>query len=540
MGQGSSRVKITRSRHKGVQNNRISSKTRYQKPDIILVGPSEKELKIIDTNNKILIVDDDPNLRKTLEDIFRAKGYMSISVGSGKKALKIIKKEKPAVALIDLKLKDISGLEVIKRVRKQSSATECIVLTGHASKESAIEAVNLGAYSYAQKPCDMDQLLLTIRQAFKKHNAEEALQRKHQLQSILNIMLSISLKPIGLVEMLDRILEQITSIPWFTLPRGAVLLVEDKPDELVLKSYRNFNGKPVSKCTRVPFGRCLCGRAASAKEIEFADCVDGRHENRYKGISTHGHYCVPIISSGKILGVLSLYLETGHRRNKEEEDFLLGITDGLAGIVERKRAEVGLKQSVEKLQRILGETVSALASALAMRDPYTAGHQQRVAQLAQAIGREMDLPPKQVEGVLIAGTLHDIGKIYIPAEILSKPAKLTEVEFNFMKTHPQIGYEIIKEIEFDWPVAQAVLQHHERLDGKGYPAGLSGKKMILEAKILAVADVIEAMSSHRPYRPAKGLEKALGEISKNKGVLYDADVANAALRLFNKKGFKFE
>ncbi len=324
------------------------------------------------------------------------------------------------------------------------------------------------------------------------------------------------------------------------MPRGAVLLVENKPDELVLKSYRNFNGKPVSKCSRVPFGKCLCGRAARSKKIEFANCVDERHENRYKGISPHGHYCIPILSSDKLLGVLSIGLEEGHRSNKEEEDFLFSITNVLAGVIERKRAEDELKGSVEKLQRILGETVSALASALAMRDPYTAGHQQRVAQLARAIGQEMDLLPKQVEGIRIAGTLHDIGKIYIPAEILSKPAKLTEVEFNFMKTHPQIGYEIIKEIEFDWPVAQAVLQHHERLDGKGYPEGLSGKEMIMEAKILAVADVIEAMSSHRPYRPAKGLDKALGEISKNKGVLYDIEVAGAALRLFKKKGFKFE
>jgi PAS domain S-box-containing protein/putative nucleotidyltransferase with HDIG domain len=209
-------------------------------------------------------------------------------------------------------------------------------------------------------------------------------------------------------------------------------------------------------------------------------------------------------------------------------------------ITERKRAEEELKQSWAKLRRVLQQTVAALASLAEKRDPYTAGHQQRVARLACALAEEMGLPEGQIEGIHVAGTIHDVGKTYVPAEILNKPGELTDTERALIRAHSQVGYEIVKGVEFPWPVAQVVLQHHERLDGSGYPAGLSGDKIILEARILAVADVVEAMSSHRPFRPALGVDKALEEISCHKGVLYDPEVADACLRLFTEKGFEFE
>jgi putative nucleotidyltransferase with HDIG domain len=174
------------------------------------------------------------------------------------------------------------------------------------------------------------------------------------------------------------------------------------------------------------------------------------------------------------------------------------------------------------------------------RDPYTAGHQQRVTQLVSALAQEMGLSEKEVEGVKMASLIHDIGKISIPAEILSKPGKLTEIEFSLVKTHAQAGYEILKDIEFPWPIAQIVLQHHERLDGSGYPLGLKDKKILLEAKIIGVADVVEAMASHRPYRPGLGIEKALEEISQKKGILYSPEVVDICIKLFTEKGFKLE
>lgn len=193
----------------------------------------------------------------------------------------------------------------------------------------------------------------------------------------------------------------------------------------------------------------------------------------------------------------------------------------------------------EKTRKALDGAIDAIVKICEKRDPYTAGHEKRVAQLACAIAREMGLSEDQVEGIRVTICLHDIGKMEVPAEILSKPAKLSEIEFSLIKAHAQTGYEILKGVEFPWPVARIVLQHQERLDGSGYPNGLKGKEIMLEARILAVADTIEAMSSHRPYRPAMGVDTALKEIARGKGVLYDPAVVDACLMLFRRKRFQF-
>ena len=175
-----------------------------------------------------------------------------------------------------------------------------------------------------------------------------------------------------------------------------------------------------------------------------------------------------------------------------------------------------------------------------MRDPYTAGHQHRVTSLACAIAEEMGLSKEKTEGIRMAGVIHDVGKIRVPAEILSWPGQLTEIDFNLIKTHPQVGYDILKQIELPHQVTKIMLQHHERLDGSGYPEGLKAKDILIEAKVLAVADVVEAMASHRPYRASLGIDKALEEISKNKGILYDPKVVDSCLKLFNEKNFEFK
>jgi putative nucleotidyltransferase with HDIG domain/PAS domain S-box-containing protein len=223
------------------------------------------------------------------------------------------------------------------------------------------------------------------------------------------------------------------------------------------------------------------------------------------------------------------------REGEGTQLILLAIED----VTQHKQTEENLRRSLENLQRALGETTAALASAAEKRDPYTAGHQQRVAQLAGAIAREMGCTEDQMEAIRVAGILHDIGKLYVPSEILSKPTRLSDLEFAMIKTHSQVGFDILKEIKFPWPVAQIVLQHHERMNGSGYPHGLTSPDILPEARILAVADVVEAMASHRPYRPALGIQQALQEISRHRGILYDPQAVDACLRLFTERNFQF-
>jgi putative two-component system response regulator len=198
-----------------------------------------------------------------------------------------------------------------------------------------------------------------------------------------------------------------------------------------------------------------------------------------------------------------------------------------------------LQQALAQVKKLFENTVGALATTLEKRDPYTAGHQCRVSELACAIGQEMGLPTESIEVLRLAAFVHDIGKVGIPTEILTKPGHLSETEMNLVRVHCQIGFDILKNIEFPWPIAAMVFQHHERINGSGYPRGLTGPQILLEAKILGVADVVEAMSSHRPYRPALGLRVALEEISTNQEILYEGEVVQACLRLFNEKGFAF-
>ncbi len=266
------------------------------------------------------------------------------------------------------------------------------------------------------------------------------------------------------------------------------------------------------------------------------------------------HIAMPIILQDRVMGMLRLDSETPYKFSKKDAKKLQPLAntaaiaiekarlleDALKEVKQRERAEKNVKESYKKLQKAMESTIFTLAKIVEMKDPYTAGHQRHVAQLSEIIAKEMRLSKKQIETLKTAALLHDIGKINIPSEILTKPTKLLPIEFSLIKEHPLNGYEILKNIEFPGPVRKIVLQHHERMDGSGYPNGLKGNEIMLEARILAVADVVEAMSSHRPYRPALGIDKALEEIEKNKGILYDQKVANVCVRLFKEKGFKFE
>lgn len=258
-------------------------------------------------------------------------------------------------------------------------------------------------------------------------------------------------------------------------------------------------------------------------------------------------YTYPLTVAGKRVGALCIYAAETNAFNEEEITLLTELGDDLAyGIetlrtrTERDRIAHAHAHHAEILQKSLEDSIRAIAYTVEMRDPYTAGHERRVGELAVAIAKEVGLSESRIKGVRLAATVHDLGKINIPAEILSKPGKLSDIEFMLIQTHPMAGYDILKDVEFPWPIAEIVLQHHEKMDGSGYPQGLKGEDILLESRIMTVADVVEAMTSHRPYRPGLGVDAALKEIERGKGSAYDLTVAEACLKLFREERFSFQ
>jgi putative nucleotidyltransferase with HDIG domain len=289
----------------------------------------------------------------------------------------------------------------------------------------------------------------------------------------------------------------------------------------------------------------------------------GNRVNHHNRKPSRAVAAVPIKVGGRVEGVLTV-----HSQNEDAfDDELMALLGHIAedigramhvlsdsaivrrpeGATSRARsahrvlgAVTGLSASDELLWKVVEGTAEAMAMAVELRDPYTAGHQRRVVELAMAIANDMSLNAQQKMALRLAALVHDMGKMAIPAEILTKPCRLSAIEIEIVQTHPHAGYDILKRIDFPWPVAEIVLQHHERLDGSGYPASLRGEQICLEARILAVADVVEAIAAHRPYRPGLGIDVALEEIRSGRGSRYDAVVVDTCLALFSKKGFSFE
>jgi PAS domain S-box-containing protein/putative nucleotidyltransferase with HDIG domain len=259
------------------------------------------------------------------------------------------------------------------------------------------------------------------------------------------------------------------------------------------------------------------------------------HRGRVLGKEEYSRYeCKGVRKDGSVI-----FLEVVASAFKRNGN-IIGTHSYIWDITKRKRLEKGHESVLAQLRVALRGFILALAKSVEERDPFTSDHQQRVADLARAIGQEMALSKKKIDGILMAGFIHDIGKIKVPAEILNKTIKITQTEFEIIKTHPKVGYDILKNIAFPWPISQIIYQHHERIDGSGYPQGLTGEKIRLESRILAVADVVEAIASHRPYRAALGIEAAIEEISQNKGRLYDPDAVDACLRVFDEKKYRFK
>lgn len=453
---------------------------------------------------KILLVEDEIVVARDIKNMLIRLGYDVPKVlATGEDTVEMAEKLHPALVLMDVMLKGkMDGTEAANRIYKDLDIP-VVYITAYADEKTLQRAKLTEPFGYIIKPFNEKELQISIEIALYKYQMETEHREKERW--------------------LSTVLENIGDAVIATDKEGKVTFMNPLAEKLT-----GWRQEEVSHTHLKRIFRIKSEKSYKSLKLSLEEVIAGK-----KVFLPNQVY---LVSKRGTRTPIDLRMVSLSNDRREAAGIILTFTD----ISHRKKTEQELKLSWKKLQEALEATVQALAFTIETRDPYTAGHQRRVTKLACAIAEVMNLPEDRIEGLRMAGALHDIGKISVPAEILSKPGPISDVEFNVIKTHPQWGYEILKNIEFPWPIAQIVHQHHERMNGSGYPCGLKKEKILLEARILAVSDVVEAMATHRPYHPAQPIEVALDEISKNKGKLFDPDVVEACVRVFKEKGFRLE
>ena len=461
---------------------------------------------------RVLMLEDAPTDAELIEHELRKAGiaFNSKRVATREAFVHALEDFCPDIILSDYKLPDFDGMAALEIVRRDYPEVPVIMVTGAFSDLDAVELLTAGAKDYILK----DRLARLAPAVQRALAAEQVVRARKAAEKALQESEA----------RYRRITEGLTDYQY-------TVLIE--------------NGHAV-KTTQSP----ACVAVTGYKAAEFVAnpylWIQMVHPDDREFVTEH----VRQILAGNDVPPMEhrIIRKDGETRwvsdttilFKDASGKLLSYDGVIKDITERNQALEQNQHYLAQLQQSLEGTVRAIASIVELRDPYTAGHQTRVADLAGAIARQMGLPDDQVQAIHLASIVHDLGKIKIPAEILSKPGLLGDIEYRFIQTHPQAGYDILKDISFPWQIALMALQHHERIDGTGYPQGLKGEAFMLEARIISVADVVEAMSSHRPYRPALGTEAALEEITKYRGIYFDPQVVDACLTLFRDKGFAFK
>ena len=445
--------------------------------------------------NLLILEDNSADAELAVKELEKEGFVIESKLVETEKAFREALNQRPEVILADYNLPSFDGLSALKIKQEISPTIPLIIISGTIGEEFATDCIKAGATDYVLKN-KLFRLVPVIKRALQE--AEEYRERK-QTEELFKSLFINSPNPI--------------------------FIIQDGEFKLVNPQFIKESGYLEEEVLGSDFLKFVY---PDDREI-----VKEKTKQRLKKRSCSPFEYRAIRKSGDIIQVLEVLTSITYQGER-------AILGNVKDITEIKQVREELQQSYERLKKTLNTTIETVSKIVEIRDPYTSGHQLRVSQLAKAIAKELNLSQDKIEGVRIAALVHDIGKISIPAEILSKTTTLSDIEFSLIKEHSQTGYDILKTIDFPWPVAQIVFQHHERLNGSGYPRGLNGDEILLEAKIICVADVVEAMSSHRPYRPALGIKAALEEITQNKGILYDPEIVDACLKLFKEKGFKFE
>jgi PAS domain S-box-containing protein/putative nucleotidyltransferase with HDIG domain len=482
---------------------------------------------------RVLVVDDDALNRQILRTVLVARGHEVVEAVDGLDALDAALSLRPDVIITDVFMPRLDGYQLCMRVREDPDLCDVPFVFYTAMYTDAADeqfALRLGADALLTKPAEPEIIVSTLESAAHHGAVAPPLTSADQ--------------PALLREYADRIVDRLAR----------------KVDELNVTNalLRESNDTLTALVESSPLGVALVSRECVVRMWNpAAERIFGWPADEVIGIRN------PLLPSPddtdcEFLAALQegavLEDQEMTRTRKDGTDVIISLSaaplEGTNGdllgfivlmddITTRKHQETELQATIARLERAMDGSVHVIAKLVETRDPYTAGHEERVATLAVAIAARMGLSDDTLREIRTAGIVHDIGKISVPAEILTKPTQLTDPEWSIIKVHPQVAYEILQVVDFDWPIADIVAQHHERIDGSGYPAGLIGADTLLEAKIIAVADVVEAMSSHRPYRPALGIDDALSEVTTNRGRLYDPDVVDACVGVFADGAFAF-
>ena len=518
-----------------------------------------------DVRPTILVVEDSPVQTELLRRALEGAGYRVIAAADGAQGLAMARKERPAAIITDINMPVMDGYAMSQALREDESfnPTPIIILTMLNDPEDLIRGLNTGADGYLTKPYEASALVGQLESLLKDppDRGPRVERRKVEVRlgdktfmvdahgpRILNLLMStyqnlvlqnrVLMATQSELSDLTQSLEQKVSEKTTALANSELRfrsLIERATDLLLVMDTRGVITY-VSPSANKLFGYQTAevlgttfldyahpdDRIAAMSDLKEARVFSRRvHESEFRFRCKDGSWVV--------LDAIA--------RSELDNPAIGGIVVNARDITERKKADEQIKLQVVQLQAALMRTVEVATNLSGMRDRYTAGHERRVAEIAAAIGALMGFDAQRQQGLRVAGLLHDVGKIVIPAEILAKPSRLSAIEFKLIQQHAQTGYEVLKDVEFPWPVAEVALLHHERMDGSGYPQGLKGEAIPVEARIVAVADVIEAMTSHRPYRAGLGLEQALSEIERGRGTIYDATAADAGLSLFRDHGY---
>ena len=494
------------------------------------------------TYGKILVIDDEETISNLLNDYLSEIGYSITVARNGDEAIREINKGGFDIIITDIKMPDINGIELLKAARTIDPNAVIIVITGYATIETTQEAIRLGAYDYIIKPFQMEEIKFVVKKGIETKRLILSQQSLTQQLKELNIQLEqkvkekterLSLlytvgKEISSRLDIDEVLRILVNRTVQILDSETIslLLLEDNTNELVIKCAIGLDDD-IIKETRIGLGEKISGWVAQnrkpilVKDIAKSPLFSRKSDEKYY---TSSLISAPLIFEDKLLGVINV----NNKRSKEcytEDDLKL-----LEGIANQASIAINNAQLYKNLQKSYLNAITAMANALDARDPYSYNHSKRVSEYVQRIAEEMKLPPREIEEITTAALLHDIGKIGISDAVLLKTGKLTEEEWKIIKTHPRIGKEVLKPLGFLDNILPIVEHEHERYDGKGYPDGLKGDEIPLGARIIAVADSYDAMTTDRVYRKALAEEDVLKELKRCSGTQFDPQVVDAFLR----------